>query len=368
MKAKLKTISEQVLVITGASSGIGLVTAKMAALGGAGVVLAARNERDLARAVDEIRAAGGRALYAVADVADLEQVEAIAGTAIREFGRIDTWVNNAAVSMYGRIMDLSLEDMRRQFDVNYWGQVHGSRTAVPHLRKQGGALINVASALADRAIPLQGNYCAAKHAIKGFTDSLRMELEEEGAPISVTLVKPGSIDTPFFEKARTLFDVEPQPVPPVYAPEVVAETILECTQRPVRDIVVSGMAKVISLASAAPRLTDKYMERTTFDSQLTNIPVAADRKDNLYEPVEYDGGERGRTWKGRTKSASLYTMAALHPERAAVVAVALGLVLTTGVRALRRGDGSGPVESADTTPHGAAIGSPDDPSTALPEG
>jgi NAD(P)-dependent dehydrogenase (short-subunit alcohol dehydrogenase family) len=369
MKPRLKRVSEQVLVITGASSGIGLVTAKTAARRGTRVVLAARNERDLAQAVDEIRAEGGRAAYAVADVVDPRQVEAIAETALREFGRIDTWVNNAAVSMYGRIMDLSLDDMRRQFDVIYWGMVHGSRAAVPHLRKDGGALINVASALADRAIPLQGNYCAAKHAIKAFTDSLRMELEEEGAPIAVTLVKPGSIDTPFFEKARTLFDVEPQPVPPVYAPEVVAETILACAERPVRDITVSGMAKVIGLSGLVPRLADKYMERTTFGSQLTDIPVTADRKDNLYEAVEHDGGERGRTWKGRTKNWSLYTTAALHPRAAALAAVGVGLLVAAGVRA--RGRGSGvqvrPAEDGGGALRGTADQRPDGPPLTLGE-
>jgi NAD(P)-dependent dehydrogenase (short-subunit alcohol dehydrogenase family) len=336
MDLKLKPIDEQVVVITGASSGIGLVTAKTAARKGARLVLAARNHRDLASAVEAIRDEGGRAIYQVADVADAAQVEEIATAAVREFGRIDTWVNNAAVSMYGRLTEVSLEDMRRQFDVNYWGQVHGSRTAVPHLRKHGGALINVASALADRAIPLQGNYCAAKHALKAFTDALRMELEEEGARISVTLVKPASIDTPFFDKARTYLGVEPQPVPPVYAPEVVADVILECAQRPVRDVITGGMGKVLSLANLAPRLADRYMERTAFTSQKTDQPLAAGRRDNLYAPVDHDGGERGRNWKGRTKSTSLFTRAALRPRATAATAAAVGFALLVAGRVARR--------------------------------
>ncbi len=327
MGVHLKPISEQVVVVTGASSGIGLVTARLAARRGACVVLAARNGPDLERAVEEIRREGGRAAHCVADVSRPEEVEAIAETALREFGRIDTWVNNAAVAMYGRVMDLDLADMRRQMDVNFWGQVHGCRAAVPHLRSRGGALINVASALADRAIPLQGVYCAAKHALKAFTDTLRMELEEQGAPISVTLVKPGSTDTPFFEKARTLLGVEPQPVPPVYAPEVVAEAILECAQRPVRDVVVSGMGKVLGLTSLAPRLADRYMERTTFASQQTALRVSPERRDNLYQPVAFDGGERGRHWTGRSISHSAYTSAALHPGTAALLATALGLTV-----------------------------------------
>jgi hypothetical protein len=239
-------------------------------------------------------------------------------------------------------MDLDLADMRRQFDVNYWGQVHGSRVAVPHLRREGGALINVASALADRAIPLQGNYCAAKHAIKAFTDSLRMELEEEGASISVTLVKPGSIDTPFFEKSKTLLGVEPQPVPPVYAPEVVARAIIECAQRPVRDVITGGMGKVLSFAGSVPRLADRYMEHSTVEAQSTNRPVAADRRDNLYDAVEDDGGERGRNWTGRTKESSLYTTATLHPRAAAIAALSVGLGVAAlaqvmGARGSRKG-------------------------------
>ena len=328
MDMELLPLREQVMVITGASSGIGLVTARQAATRGTAVVLVARNERDLQSAVAQIRDRGGRAIHVVADVADPAQVERVADAAVKEFGRIDTWVNNAAVSMYGRITQLRVEDMRRQMDVNYWGQVYGSLTAVRHLRGRGGALINVGSALSDRAIPLQANYCAAKHALKAFTDGLRMELEEEGVPISVTLVKPASIDTPFFEKARTYLGVEPQPVPPVYAPEVVSEVILEAAQRPVRELIAGGSGAKLSAARFAPRLADLYMERWTFDSQRTDKPSGG-RPDNLYEPVAEDGGERGRNWTGHTRGSSVYTRAFLHPYTTLAIcgAVTLGLAL-----------------------------------------
>lgn len=324
-------LHEQVMVITGASSGIGLVTAKHAAMRGACVVLAARNAQDLERAVQEIRQRGGRAIHVVADVADPAQVEEIARRAIEAFGRIDTWVNNAAVSMYGQVMETPLEDMRRQMDVNYWGQVHGSRVAVRHMRDRGGSLINVGSALSDRAIPLQVNYCAAKHALKAFTDGLRMELEHEGVPISVTLVKPASIDTPFFEKAKTQFEVEPQPVPPVYAPEVVSEIILTAAVRPIRELIAGGAGAKLSAARFAPRLADLYMERWTFDSQQTDKPVN-DRPHNLYEPVADDGGERGHVWTGHTRESSVYTKAALHPGVAAAVVGALSVALALAFR------------------------------------
>jgi NAD(P)-dependent dehydrogenase (short-subunit alcohol dehydrogenase family) len=337
MKITLKPIDEHVVVVTGASSGIGLVTAKAAARQGARVVVAARNEADLDRAVGEIRAAGGRAACQVADVSDPAQVERIAECAVHEFGGIDTWVNNAGVGVYGRIMDVPLDDMRRQFDVIYWGTVHGSRTAVQHLRTRGGALLNVASAVADRAIPLQGNYCAAKHAIKAFTDALRMELEQDGVPISLTLVKPGSMDTPLFEKAKSYMGVEPQPVPPVYAPDLAAGAILHCAQHPTRDIIVGGMGAMLRLGNDFPRVADRYMEATTFDSQKTGNPVG-DRPDNLYAPVAYDGGERGRNWTGRTKSTSLYTAARLHPGiTAAAAAVGIGMI-AAGLIERRRGE------------------------------
>jgi short-subunit dehydrogenase len=333
MNLRLKPLDEQVIVITGASSGIGLVTARQAAQRGARVVLAARNERDLHAATETIRRAGGRAAYAVADVAEPRQVDGIADTAIREFGRIDTWVNNAAVSMYGRIIDLAIEDMRRQMDVNYWGQVYGSRTAVKHLRRSGGALINVGSALSDRAIPLQGGYCAAKHALKAFTDALRMELEEQGLPIAVTLVKPASIDTPFFAKARTYLGVEPQPVPPVYSPEVVSEVILHAAEHPLRELIAGGSGAKLSAARFVPRLADLYMERWTFDSQGTDKP-ANSRADNLYDPLPTDGGERGRNWEGHTRKSSVYTRAALHPRASAAViaAIALGVGAVAATR------------------------------------
>jgi NAD(P)-dependent dehydrogenase (short-subunit alcohol dehydrogenase family) len=202
MAVSLKPLNNQTLVITGASSGIGLSTAQKAAAAGAKVVLASRNEQALAGIVREIEAKGGQAIYVVADVSKREDVQRIADTAIEKFGGFDTWVNDVGVSIWGRIEQVSDEDHRQLFETNFWGLVYGSTIAAAHLKKRGGALINLGSVASDQAIPLQGMYCASKHAIKGFTDALRMELEEEGAPISVTLIKPAAIDTPFPQHAK----------------------------------------------------------------------------------------------------------------------------------------------------------------------
>ncbi len=338
MPIKLKPLQDQVLVITGASSGIGLATARLAARRGAAVVLIARNEHDLSRIAEEIRQDGGRATHAVADVADPQAVDAAAEVAIREFGRIDTWVNGAAASVYGRLDAIPLEDKRRVFDVTFWGLVHGCRSALPYLRSSGGALINIGSVESERALPLHGIYAAAKHAVKGYTDALRMEIEEARLPISVTLVKPGSIDTPFFEHSRSYMDAEPAPPPPVYAPDVVAETILRCATEPVRDVYVGGAARVLG-ASAwhAPRLTDRMMERTMFDAQKADRAPRADRPDALYEPMS-DGAERGM-YQGRVLERSAYTAAALRPRTTMLAAVGVGLALAIGLRAFR-GDGA----------------------------
>ncbi|HUR93021.1 MAG TPA: SDR family oxidoreductase [Gemmatimonadales bacterium] len=310
MRAKLRRVNEQVIVITGASSGIGLVTAQMAAKMGARVVLSSRDEVDLEQAVERIRADGGAATYVAGDVADPEAMKLVAATAIREFGTIDTWINNAGVSIYGRIEEVEIGDARRLFETNYWGVVHGTLAALPHLKGHGGALINVGSVLSDTGYPLQGHYAASKHAVKGFTDSLRIELESEGAPISVTLIQPAAIDTPYPEHAKTYLGVEPTHQPPVYAPEVVARAILHSAEHPERNVLVGGGAKVFNTVERfAPRLGDRFKEATSIEAQRSDNPPRGG--DTLFGPRPGDGRARGR-YEGHVMQTSAYTGARLH--------------------------------------------------------
>jgi NAD(P)-dependent dehydrogenase (short-subunit alcohol dehydrogenase family) len=336
MAIKMKRLEDQVMVITGGTSGIGLVTAKRAAKRGARVVLCSRNEPELRETVAAIEEAGGKARFVVADVANQDDVELLASKAVEEFGTIDTWVNNAGVSFYGNLTEVAIEDMRRLFEVNFWGTVYGARAAVARLRGTGGALINIGSIVSDRAVPLQGAYSASKHAVKGFTDALRMELEEEGAPISVTLIKPSAIDTPYFQHAKNYMATEPKPPAPVYAPEVVANAILRAAEHPVRDITIGGGGRLISaLGSALPRLTDFYMERAMFDSQRSDVP-AAERADNLYVHSPEEGKERGG-YRGHVMQSSAYTRVALSPGKA-LLAAGLGLAVFAGLRSLAASD------------------------------
>lgn len=326
MRFKTKSLKHQVIVITGATSGIGLATARMAARRGASLVLAARSDEGLQLAVDDARALGGRAISIVADVADPEAVERISDAALREFGGFDTWVNNAGISIYGRLEDVPLEDMRRLFDVNFWGVVHGCRTAVKHLKQHGGVIINIGSVVSDRAIPLQGIYSASKHAVKGYTDALRMELEKENAPVAVTLVKPTSIATPYIDHARSYMKEKPTLPPPAYHPDAVAHAVLRCAERPVRDVIVGGAGHMLStMGRLAPRLADKYLESTVYEQQKGKESLS-DQPGSLYEPGP-DGQEQG-SYEGRVLQTSAYTRARLSPLRfvlpaAAAVAVAV---------------------------------------------
>ncbi len=318
-----KDLDKQVIVLTGATSGIGLVTARMAARRGARLVLAARNEEALQNLVAEVEAGGTEATYVAGDVADESTVRAIADKAHERFGGFDTWVNNAAVSIYGSIMEIDLADQRRLFETNYWGTVHGSRVAVKELGERGGALINVGSVLSDRSIPKQGPYCASKHAIKGFTDALRMEIEEDDLPISVTLIKPSAIDTPYKGNAKNYLERAPKNPPPVYAPDAVARAILHCAVHPRRDVIIGGGGIAISvLGMTFPRLTDFVMERTMSKLQLTDDPAGAIDNHNLNQPY-LDGEERGG-YPHYVSETSLYTEAVLHPVITGATLLALG--------------------------------------------
>jgi len=325
----LKKLEDQVVVITGASSGIGLATARMAAKRGAKLVLVARSEPALQELTEELKAAGTDAIYVKADVGVETDVRDVRNAALNYFGGFDTWVNNAAVSIYGKITDVSLEDHRRMFDTNYWGVVYGSIVAADHLSNKGGAIVNIGSTVSDRAIPIQGIYSASKHAIKGFTDALRMELEHDKLPVSVTLIKPAAINTPYTQHAKNYLPVEPNVPPPVYSPSIVAEAILYAAENPVRDLFVGGGAKALSMAGYyAPNLTDKYMEWRMVDAQQRSEP-------SLLQHSGLDGptGELKETgdYEGHVAKTSLYTQARLHPRLAvgsfAFLATALGYAL-----------------------------------------
>ena len=333
MALSLKPLSQQVLVITGASSGIGLATARMAAREGAAVVLAARNDEALARLEREINDAGGRAVHVAADVGVEAEVRRIGDVAVERFGGFDTWVNNAGISIYGRLEEVSFDDQRRLFETNFCGVVYGSHVATEHFKARGGALINVGSTLSDRAIPLQGIYVASKHAVKGFTDALRMEVEEAGYPISVTLVKPAAIDTPYKQHAKNYLPTEPENPPPVYAPETVARAILHAAAHPERDVFVGAAGKLFSvMEKVAPRLTDRLMERTMFRGQHSDRPA---RPRDVHALYAAGNGGRGGTlserggYTGHVAEASLYTAVVLHPWVTAAIIGAAGVAVAT---------------------------------------
>ena len=324
MSVRLKPVEEQTIVITGASSGIGLTTARMAADRGARLVLAARSEDALRELTEEIRRDGGEAEYVVADVTDPEAVREIARTAEDAFGGFDTWVNVAGAFIYGRLQDVPVEDMRKLFDTNVWGLLYGSLEAAEHLKERGGAIINIGSVLSDRALYLQGSYSASKHAVKGFTDALRMELEDEGAPVSVTLIKPSAIDTPYTDHAKNYMEEEAELPPPIYAPETVARAILSAAERPKRDVFVGSGGKSMSmLGYYTSGLMDTIMEKVFAPMERGDDRARAEERNVIDEPVG-ELEERGG-YEGHVSERSLYTEASLRPKLTGALLAGIGL-------------------------------------------
>jgi short-subunit dehydrogenase len=320
---KLKRLEEQTLVITGGSSGIGLATVKMAAGRGANVVIVARDEPGMRRICDEIRAEGGKADYVVADVGVRNDMRRAVETVIERHGGFDTWVNNAGVGAYARLEELSDEDHERMFRTNYWGVVYGSTEALKHLRERGGALINTGSISSEMPAPILSAYTASKFAVKGFTDSLRLELMHDKAPVSVTLIQPSGIHTPFGDHARNYMDAASKVPPPVYAPEVVADTICHAAEHPTRNIIIGGAGRIMTSASRLfPRLTDKLYSKLFFITAKDE-----DRPPRRHRGGFDEAGSSGELYGDQQDymvKGSLYTAWRERPVRTLATAAAVG--------------------------------------------
>lgn len=327
---KLKPIQDQVVVVLGASSGIGREVALRFAARGARVMVAARSEPGLVSLVAEMEAAGGGGAHVVCDVADFAAVQAVAAAAEQRFGRIDTWVNVAAVSVFARFEDTTPDEFRRIAEVNYLGQVHGALAALPHLRRSGGgALIAISSVESIVSLPLHAAYSASKHAVEGAMDALRRELMAEGAPISVTSVKPGTINTPFFNNTASRMDVKPQGPPPVYHPGVVADCVLYAAEHPVRDLFGGGAAKMMAVSQmAAPGLMDALLSRVAIPAERTSDPAPGGMAGTLDAPRLDDNRVEG-DFSAKSRRFSLYSWLETHPraKAAATAGVLAGAVL-----------------------------------------
>lgn len=324
---QLKPIAQQVVAVVGASSGIGRETALQFAQRGAKVVAAARNQVALNSLLAEIQQSGGEATIVIADVADFEQVQAIAAKAIEQYGRLDTWVQNAAVDVFAPFEETSVEEFRRVMDVNFMGHVYAVKAALPHLKQFGGALIHITSMEAVRALPLQSAYSASKHAVSGLVESLRVEFAHDHVPVSITEVQPSGVNTPLFDKSLTRLGVKPQATPPLYSPKAVAEAILYAAEHPIRDIVVGEAGKILDLLQrVSPPLVDTFLTLIGLETQKTSEPKSADAPNNLYTTL--DGFDRSEGDLQHKTMPSLTTFLDTQP------ALKWGTVATVGALAL----------------------------------
>ncbi len=310
---QLKPIAQQVVVVCGASSGIGREAALRFAERGAQVVVAARTASALESLVDEIRERGGSAVAQVADVAVFEQVQLVAERAISAFGRLDTWVHLAGVGLFATFEQLTMEEFQQVININLMGQVHGAKAALPYLKRDGGALIHISSMGAKRAIPLQTAYCASKHGIQGFVEAMRVEFQHDRVPISVTNIMPATLNTPFFDKARTKLGVKPVAPPPIYDPRIVVDAIIYAAEHPVRDLIVGGAAMgVIRTQTLSPRLLDAILRWVGYELHNTHVPKPENVPNSLFAPVEGWATVRG-SFGEQTVARSMYTWLEIHP-------------------------------------------------------
>jgi short-subunit dehydrogenase len=286
---------KEVVVITGASAGVGRATARAFAERGARIGLLARGKEGLEATRHDVETAGGEAIAIPTDVAHAEEVEAAADKVEKEFGPIDVWVNNAMTTVFAPLKEISPAEYKRATEVTYLGTVYGTMAALKRMNPRDyGCIVQVGSALAYRSIPLQAPYCGAKHAIMGFTDSLRSELIHDHSSIHLTMVQMPALNTPQFSWCRTKLPRHPQPVPPIFQPEVAAEAIYWAAHHKRREVFVGGpTVKAIEGNKVAPGLIDAYLARTCYDGQQTDEPVRPDRPDNLFEPLPGDFGAHG---------------------------------------------------------------------------
>lgn len=339
-RLRLKPLSKQVMVITGATSGIGLSTARAASARGVRLVLAARNEDALRAVRDDLAAKGGKVAIVAADVGVEADVRGIADAAVAAFGGFDTWINNAGVTILGALSATPIEDQRRLFETNYWGVVYGSLVAVHHLKQRegGGALINIGSTIGDLALPMQGAVSASKAAVANFTKALRMELMAEHVPVSVTLIKPSAVDTPYKEHARNLTGQAAPNPSSVYATPLVADAILYAARHPARELTVGTTGGLLAALNAvAPSAAEPLMVLAAPKSgdEAAAHPAA---DDNLH----HAGRDlRERSFQAGVRETSLYSTAQMRPKTTFALALLAGLAAGAALFGVRRGETAG---------------------------